>query len=496
MNTRHPAILAVALTAVILGGCTAGHQIRKLPDPLVPVDQAAFYALPRTVITVAFPVEKTFTLEGTGKTQVGGAPASCRSQLGDDISFWEKIPPWVDGRPKTMLAAIGLTKAPDPTKKAFKVKGSVKVGALAEPDPNQIFRVELGSSWAKKRELTLGFGPLGVLESGTSSVQDRRVDLAVAFAKSVIPLLDFVRQENFGKVGIGINSEEFGRKGPKELLCGDVQGKCQQAACEIFRARAGLARLPYRVAEENLDADQAKWLSVRFDADIEKLMPVFVRPKKVTGEIVCALRPEEPTKLNAPVEMLKLDPAAGFSAAAGTECLIPADFEGIGSGPVTVFQAEIRVPDQFSEAMRKAKLDKAHDQDEDQGFYYRIPAVAEIDVLKDDKRITTSQQVVAQLGLVAALPRQSTYQTKYVVKLDPATGALLSLTSNSEAIDPALITGTSDAIKGALDARAEAKEKEAAAKDELALLERQRKLLEERDKIRELEKKLLEAGGS
>lgn len=250
------------------------------------------------------------------------------------------------------------------------------------------------------------------------------------------------------------------------------------------------------MAEQGVEADQARWLTSRFEADIDKLMPVFVRPKKVKGEIVCALRPKAPTQTNAPVELLKLDPAAGFSAATGTECLIPVEFEGTGSGTSTVFQAAITVPDQYSKALQDAKLDEAHDSEKDQGFYYRIPAVAEIDILEGSKRIATTQKIVAQLGLVAALPRQSTYQTKYVAKLDPATGALVSLTSDSEAIDPSLITGTSEAISSALEARAEAKEKEAAARDELALLERQRKLLEERDKIRELEKKLAAEEGN
>ena len=498
MSTRLSSYLVVVFAAVLLGGCTAGHQIRKLPDPPGSLDQAAYYALPRTVVTVAFPVEKTFVKEGTGTTKVGGQDVSCLSRLGEPISFEDKIPPWVDGKPKKLREALGFEKDPDPSKTNYAVKGDVTVATLAEPDPEQIFRVELDSSWAKKRALTLEFGPLGVLKSGTSSVQDRRVDLAVAFAKSALQLgTSFRMLDTSESRNPSFNLQAYReKKEPIELLCGSVEGRCQQTACRIFRARIGLDRLPFRVTEEGLKADQATWLTSRFEADIDKLMPVFVRPKKVTGEIVCALRPKAPTQKNAPVELLKLDPAAGFSAATGTECLIPVEFEGAGSGTATVFQAEITVPNQYSQALQTANLDDAHDPAKDQGFYYRIPAVAEIDILEGSKRIATSQKVVAQLGLVAALPRQSTYQTKYVAKLDPATGALVSLTSDSEAIDPSLITGTSEAINSALEARAEAKEKEAAAKDELALLERERKLLEERDKIRELEKKLAAEEGN
>ncbi len=496
MNARFSSYLVIVFTAILFGGCTAGHQIRKLPDPPGSLDQAAYYALPRTVVAVTFPVEATSVKEGTGTTEVKGQDVSCFSQLGEHISFKDKIPPWVDGKPKTLLEALGFAKKPDSSKANYSVKDGVTVATLAEPDPEQIFRVELDSSWAKKRALTLEFGPLGVLQSGTSSVQDRRVDLAVAFAKSALQLSSSAGLFSFRASNVSLHTSNLGSGSPEELLCGEVKGKCQQTACEIYRARIGLARLPYRVTEQGLEADQATWLTLRFEADIDKLMPVFVRPKKVTGEIVCALRPKAPTQTNAPIELLKLDPAAGFSAATGTECLIPVEFEGTGSGPVTVFQAEVKVPNQYSQALKAARLDKAHDPTKDQGFYYRIPAVAEIDILKGSKRIATSQEVVAQLGLVAALPRQSTYQTKYVAKLDPATGALVSLTSDSEAIDPSLITGTSEAISSALEARAEAKEKEAAANDELALLERQRKLLEERDKIRELEKKLAAGGGT
>jgi hypothetical protein len=98
--------------------------------------------------------------------------------------------------------------------------------------------------------------------------------------------------------------------------------------------------------------------------------------------------------------------------------------------------------------------------------------------------------VIAQLGLVAALPAQSTYQTKYVVTLDPATGALKTLTADSEAIDPAAITGLGDSVAGFLEKREAADAAEKAAKDELTLLEREAKILDAKKKIRDLTKDL------
>lgn len=146
--------------------------------------------------------------------------------------------------------------------------------------------------------------------------------------------------------------------------------------------------------------------------------------------------------------------------------------------------------DQYADRLRQGGVHAAHDASEEQGFYYRIPAVAQVRVERMTEVIAERDLVVAQLGFVAALPKQRTYQTQYKITLDPETGALKTLESSSDSVDPGLITGTGDAVAAALSRRAEAEKAEAAAQDELALLERERKILDETKKIRDLKKEL------
>lgn len=470
--------------------CTVGHQIKKVPlEKGTSLDQAAYYALPRTVVTASFPVKQSFAVEGKGQS---GSPAvSCFNQLETRVTFKDKIANWARFEPEILKDAIGLTAIPPLGENKYSLTGDPTIGTLAEPDPDQVFRVELSTNWSQKRELNLQFGPLGTLQAGTSFVQDRRVDLAAAFAKTVINILsaDLAPKRAFGASLTLIDSSTSAGR-PSEFQCDEVEDNCQRAACEIFSGRAGLERLPRLVAADIIDADSAAWLTKRLEDDIEARLPLFVIFRERIGNVVCAVRPRDKTE---EIKLLEMSEKEGFRAASSeSECLIPPGFEPKALSGI-VYTMRLKVPEQLATRLQESGLDRAHQVTEDQGFYYRIPATASISIEKDCTKVAEGSAVVAQLGLVAALPRQRTYQTKYQIKLDPQTGALIDLTSNSEAVDPALITGTGDAIAGYLKKENELDEKEAAAKDELAQLERQRKILEEQYKIQDLQKKL--AGG-
>jgi len=478
----------VTLLALSLAGCTVGHRITRLPGEIKAGDQAAYYALPRTVIHVSFPVSKTQAKKGTGKVSGG---MSCYDELGKEAKFplangaagFADITS--DGRPIQLWQAVGLENSQPSLDATFKVTSTPTISALPEPDPDQIFRVDLDSSWAKKRQIKLMYGPLGVLESGTSFVQDRRVDLSVALVKGALSV-----------VSSGFSLSRLVAPAParpaaeKRLDCRQQPDPCQRAACEIYEARRLLYELPERVGTPGLDSKQADWLAKRYRDDIDRGVAVFIKVTTQKANVVCAARPaSSPDSF----EVLHFEATKGFWQGNGAECLIPNGFRHSGAVPSSWVQYDLdvsTVSGQYSETLTTAGVPKAHDEKKEQGFYYRVPAVASVQLREATEVLTETQLVVAQLGFVAALPRQRTYQSDYQVTLDPATGALKTLSANSDSIDPALITSSGEAIAGAVEARAEARKEEAAAKDELAILERERKILEETKKIKDLREEL------
>lgn len=455
------------LLGLLVTGCTVGHQVTLVKKGEKVQGQAAYYALPRTVVIVDFPVQMKVHKAGTGTDFHG---ATCESKLDDEIVLGNEE--------HTLRSAIGLRlDHPKPGTTSYAVTGSPVIKSLAEPDPAAIYRVDLTSSWSKKQMVDLTFGPLGVLEAGTSSVQDKRVDLAVATVKAVV---DITTAFKIAPEGAPPETK------PDAVNCLKRTDPCHKAACEIYKARMALATLPDEVGFSGLDGEQAEWLEKRHERTIEQNTPLFVRTVTNTTTISCAVRPMPGDPSDIPI--LKFDKLKGFSAGGDrADCKIPAEFEGDGCD---LYLMTVTVPgDQYSETLRTAHVDN-HDTSAPQGFYYRIPTVASIEIRKGKERVTEQDLVVAQLGLVAALPAQRTYQTKYVVALDPATGALTKLTADSEAVDSAAITGVGDAVSGYLEKREEEDAAEKAAKDELALLERERKILEEKDKIRGFKEKL------
>ena len=466
-------LLIASLVLMSTAGCTAGHRIRRF-DPQTPVvkgDQAAYYSLPRTVVTVTIPVEKT---EYTKRDDLNNEK-HCYERLNENLGK-------LAGGTKalTIGEAVGIEKKDYPT--SYKITGNVTLDPRAEPDPDQIFRVDLGSSAFRKQNLDLTFGSLGVLKSGTSIVQDKRLDIGIAFAKSIL---------SAGVVAYSLHVDPL-----KAIVPGAPPDFCRDLAREIYESRQALRSLQVQIASGTVGTpgETIDWAQNRIDEDIQKkLQAHFLRKTVAAGEIVCEIRPKaitsRPPEVTARYEALRLKPDVGFWDGTDAFCLIPDSFRGQeGVGDSFYLKTDVRI-DQFSEKLRAGGVDLAHNDGSDQGFYYRVPAVARVRFSQGQTTLADDELIIAQYGIVAALPRQSTYQTKYTVKLDPDTGALEQLIAESEAVDKSLV---SDAFAG-VQAVLEAEKERDAAKDELALLERERKILEEHKKIRDFKRELGES---
>jgi hypothetical protein len=111
-------------------------------------------------------------------------------------------------------------------------------------------------------------------------------------------------------------------------------------------------------------------------------------------------------------------------------------------------------------------------QNGERGFYYRIPATANVVLRLADDTLTSSRQQIAQFGLVASVPASvGGRSTAYTLKFYEATGALKSFNITSKAI---LTKGTADTIGSNLNTLIDARNK---AADELTKLDHDAKVL-------------------
>lgn len=469
-------ILVAAAVVAALGswGCAASHRITRFDPASVVEDKtrAAYYALPRTVLQVSFEAKKV----ETGK----GACFLALEKSASDAGLPGSEPIW---------KVLGFRELPKEGA-AFSIEGTPSLAVLAEPDPDQIFRADLSSSLFIKRKIELNYGPMGVLQSATSLAQDRTLDYAASMVKlfaasaklAWVPTVDA------------------------------VPAACWEIVKSIDEDRTYLQKLAEKVQAGDISKSEAEWFKSELQSRIDKALIKFVKLAETVATVSCLARPkaDSPCQGAQTLKLLALQSQDGLSPLGDADCLIPGAVlseAALGEGMRFTLSVETQV-DQLEEKLAAAKLHKAHDDDDKQGFYYRIPAMARVslrgmELKKNEKtgileaQVSSSKQVlfsrdvvVAQLGIVAALPSLHAYQTQYTITLDPMTGGLQKLTSESEAPDPKLIGTLESALDEELKARADAKKAAVAATDELALLERERKLLEEQKKIRDLKKDL------
>lgn len=140
---------------------------------------------------------------------------------------------------------------------------------------------------------------------------------------------------------------------------------------------------------------------------------------------------------------------------------------------------------------------KVRDEKKKLGFRYRLPGVADVEVVRAPKRTTyqlKDAQVlaedgvqVAQLGSIGILPAKAGTGRKssYDLDLYPSTGGLKKLVVSTSPPSAETVTGLGEAITTIQDAQIAAQEKEnerlkaeQEAQDELTLLRREKEILE------------------
>ncbi|MEO8275673.1 MAG: hypothetical protein ABI639_05600 [Thermoanaerobaculia bacterium] len=476
--------LALLTALAVLSGCTAGHRITRFqPDERVSSShRGVYYALPRTVLQVTVEAKRTETLARGCFEALIGSPVA--GPLAGKL-LWE---------------SLKFAEAPE-AGGAFSVEGVPAVSALAEPDPRQIFKADLDSSFWIQRKIELNFGPLGVLESASSLAQSQALD----FVAGVVKVAGAAFTMDFSPtVGIAPN------------LAANLVERCRPYAEQIVEDREFLESIPNRVRDGLLPRASADWLLEALDSRIQRNLGKFLVERESSGTVSCFVRPAtraepgaqasagppRPTAkpLTEEFDVLKVSASGGFSSGVDADCLIPGEFQAarpkVSIGIENDFSLHLGtkvLADQVVNGLYGARLDLAQDPGDEQSFYYRIPAVARVtlesrpvDKGSVGRVVAVRDLIVAQYGIVASLPRQRAMESQYALTLDPMTGALVKLSSDREALDAKFLGTLEGVVADRVQARDAAAAAKAEAEDELTQLERERKLLDERKKIRDL----------
>ncbi len=477
IDVRHPAILALILTApALLVGCAGIHGGRKPPPDTPATGFELYYVLPRTVLTVTAPITRNETKKGTCADYLGAKVCADGS---------ETCSP---GDQQTLAKALGLP--PAITEFSTYSLGKLAMASQSEADVTEIHQLPLTGSRLAERALIVELSEAGLLITGDSTVKPRGLQLAAGVIKSIAGIVSILAAEE---------GEE------------EKEQRCVGHAREVIKERAKRRQLLSRLAAAgSMPAETAKLVLDPSSTRETKLLENFVKKNKIPGDVVCEVRPvpEDVTATThfeaALFQVSKLNGVCiGVSETTcvlaheegdKVQCWVPEALRSSQPDSVgdqdPVHQVKLRidyVADQFSEHLRGKGVATAG-AGTDRSFFFRVPALAQVALGVSPKgdagfaeTVINERRMIAQLGLVTSLPGEGNDQV--IVSLYQDTGALKKLTTRAEPIAVDQVTGIIDSVKGVVAA-------EQTSDDELKRLERERKVLEEQKKIRDFKKQL------
>jgi len=477
---------------LILSGCA-----KVLVTPVVAGRTKApakgyFYALPRTVVSVSVPVERTDSSPGV---------------------YHCYAPVFFPGQ-----AAVTKAKA------AFGI-GTPVISTRGEPDPDQVYMVHTSSHLFEKKTISLELTPDGILKGSVGQSDDQSFEVAMEVLKTAAALskmaafggppppplsaLSLTPEEIQALAGL----DEVQRKAYRKLTNADKGCGNIQAAREKYNAITELLAQRHQVLIGRQAGEWSKatldTVLAELDGQIAKLMKRWFLGNQSTSiwQAEYTLRPTDPNAA-APIELFGFNEAGGLCPSKDPLAnvqwpAIPPDFADGRDGACSDLTPTLvlSLPVSPGKAPAKVIAETVDAGKSGRSFYFRYPGVASAELKlmtwkkQDGKRIADTVEYhhradvsIAQYGAVVSLPASSGGRsTKYAVKLDTATGALLSGEMNGEA----LVKASDVATLGtqATDLTTTIKDKKAVSAKENSEVERLKREVE----LLELRKRKLEA---
>lgn len=398
--------------------------------------KGVFYALPLTTADVDVVVTKVvLTPTKLGKALLALKDAPKTDTVETDASGTAspaKDPPKVgttlrDGYLKTLGIALEVLKAKETVR--YKVaKYDLAVGSM--PDPNNVYFIEFHKGFSQDTSLNLSLTESGIPTKMTSDVKDRTLDQVGQVLQSL--------------TGAVAAAAKFGGE-PKaaESLISVIMG-------EVTGLENSRVRLLTSGTVSNVVALERQL------AEIEmlraKLIANFVEMKISTWTARYRVEPRAKRQAagKETYELFQVNATDGIKIVRTDGLLAgaPKGWETKTSGEAVVLKVIRHQPSEhtFAYAVRHASGEV--DRTEAQGFFYRVPEPASFVLSYKDQVRAMKTGMVAQFGIVAALPTEFNNTSS---KLDAAiyaqSGALQSIGVETKAIEPETIARFGSALE-------------------------------------------------
>tara|TARA_Y100001933_G_C19012857_1_gene569653 strand:+ start:92 stop:1549 length:1458 start_codon:yes stop_codon:yes gene_type:complete len=475
-------------------------------------NSGVYYALPQTVIQTKFTVNrKTVTASSLLQMVPEEQQADLRALISKSIDLPEKKVFF--GKVKEVIKDGKTIKVPVPIV-TCKVT-DVAFEARSEPDPGQVYYVELKGGLLEKRDFSMVWQNNYALSSTTSDITDQTLATVSETLKSaaqivgaVIPGLKSIGTERLSDV------QDSGRK-QIEIVLEEIKSIREIRKTIIAGSNVGWrGAMPLdtlnRILSE-LDTKEAKLVRV-FTGDVVVQtyeLPIEITPVlKINGS-------DREILFNKPPCLFKLDPSMGLQIPNQTSVTQQSQvgINGISSNAQNPVKTQVQQSTTWpagitlGRSLQEVILDVSFDPQvqnqlfskmvpskaaaRDRGYRYRIPALVNVKIMIDGKEIKSQKMTVAQLGSVAFLPAGlNTPGSKIAPVFDPETGALTKLNTTATPASTNAASSFIDSAKTIYDAHAAKEKAEAEASDELTQLQRQVNILDQKKKLRDLQDEL------
>jgi hypothetical protein len=362
--------------------------------------------------------------------------------------------------------------------------GDPEIGTTAEPDPGQVYYVELRGKTFEQRNFVAEFDERGLLTSADSTVTDKTAEVAVTVFEKAAGVAGTFLGKAASAAATTTRPVNPGNKPYKHVI---------EQVIEIRRARREALSRAGNVSPEALaklldaiDGQEAALIELLTGAKrVESLTLRYAfRPTPVGLD--AAGKPSIPAKLSA--ELFTFDPVGGLVSLMPDQQRIPTGWARGGGVPRTYSVDVAYDPDpaeQFSSVVSTPNS-------EDRSYAYRIPARVLVRVRRSAEggadEVARKGCAVAQLGTVVTLPvGLGGTASQFKPALFTDTGGLKGITVSTTPIDPALV-GRAGAAAGEVVT--------AAHDQELNRLRREKEMAELRKAIRDAQPTASASGDS
>jgi len=462
VKTSKTSLAAHIAAMFVLSGCAAVSQpVYKVPEENNCTDSASHlckkfdgipYVLPRTTLKISLPVIATTTHEGSFFSEAREVFAKennceweenknndstpCKSSEFDKLfespsSDHNCITNVIQETEKLGLKILKYKENGNPKKKY--TLNDTTLSPEAEPDPTQLYYVEVKGGLFEKRDLNITYSDIGILNHIVLEKEDKRTEFLSKTFSSALDALSIA-------LG-GRTRTEIENKDPFD----EANKVCESSPYKYLVNRA-MHTLKYIEVFPGLRNDELKGdrdIGANLKFRLEELDKQYAHARtifegteeKTTKAYEITLRP---------TKSIETIPLAKFSQSSG----ICRDDEPSGVMPSTsipkcqcnkdsslikaVFSSPPHLINQKSLATRiHDSLDTVTSK---RGIYYRVPETTRVSIKNGDTDLLVQDVPISQYGEVASLPAETgSSNVKYDVTLDPVTGMLRSVVITSSA---------------------------------------------------------------